>query len=147
MKVYRWKFFCTAVMSAALLIGENIVAKAQYSGGTHSQSSAMMGKKGSKATLTATLIDAEKKAQKKEATVQVTVTGVVLIDPAKVKEKPRAGQGHLHYRVDDGPVIATTATKLSFHELTSGAHRITVMLAGNDHNPLGPEQTLDVNIP
>ena len=139
MKVYNWKLFCTAVISAALLIGGNIVANAQ--------SSAMMAKQGSKATLTATLIDAEKKAQKKTATVQVTVTGVDLIDPAKVNEIPRAGQGHLHYRVDDGPVIATTATKLSFHELTSGVHHITVMLAGNDHNPLGPEQTLDVNIP
>jgi hypothetical protein len=138
MKVYKAKLFCTAVMSALLICG-NIGLKAQSSG--------MMAKKGSKATLTATLIDAEKKAQKKSATVQVTVTGIALIDPAKVNEKPRAGQGHLHYRVDDGPVIATTTTKLSFHELTSGPHHITVMLAANDHNPLGPEQTLDVNIP
>jgi hypothetical protein len=138
MKTHNWKLFCTAVMSAALLVCGTIGAKAQSSG---------MAKKGSKPTLTATLIDAEKKAQKKTATVQVTVTGVVLIDPAKVNEKPRTGQGHLHYRVDDGPVIATTTTKLSFHELTSGLHHITVMLAANDHNPLGPEQTLDVNIP
>jgi hypothetical protein len=49
----------------------------------------------------------------------------------------RAGQGHLHYRVDDGPVIATTVTELSFHELAPGPHRFEVTLVGNDHQPLG----------
>ncbi len=98
-------------------------------------------------TLTAVLVDAEKKAKEQTATVQVTVTGVQLIDPASVKEHPAKGQGHLHYRVDDGPVIATPTPKLSFHGLTSGQHKILVMLAGNDHKPLGPEQTLTVTIP
>lgn len=101
----------------------------------------------SMATLTATLVDAEKKAAEKAATVQVKTSGIRLIDPAMVKEKPHAGQGHLHYQVDSGPVIATTTTKLSFHELSPGPHKITVMLAGNDHSPLGPQQTLDVTIP
>jgi hypothetical protein len=85
--------------------------------------------------LTAKLVDAEKKAQEKAATVQVQVSGVKLIDPAAAKEQPRKGQGHLHYRVDGGPVIATTSTKLSFHELTSGEHKIVVTLAANDHKP------------
>ena len=98
-------------------------------------------------SLTARLIDADNKAKKKAATVEVTVKGVSLIDPATVGEKPKAGQGHLHYRVDDGPVIATTATKLSFHELTSGTHKIVVMLAANDHTPLGPQETLTVTVP
>lgn len=98
-------------------------------------------------TLTATLVDAEKKAAQKAATVEVKTTGIDLIDPAKANEVAKAGQGHLHYQVDDGPVIATTTTKLSFHGLSSGAHKIVVMLAGNDHNPLGPQQTLDVTIP
>jgi Family of unknown function (DUF6130) len=77
----------------------------------------------------------------------VTVAGIKLIDPAAVMEKPRTGHGHLHYQVDNGPIIATTTTKLSFHGLTPGNHKIVVMLAGNDHNPLGPQQTLDVTIP
>ena len=98
-------------------------------------------------TLTATLVDAEKKAAQKAATVEVKTTGIDLMDPAKVNEMAKAGQGHLHYQVDGGPVIATTATKLSFHGLSSGAHKIVVMLAGNDHNPLGPQQTLEVTIP
>jgi hypothetical protein len=80
-----------------------------------------------------------------EAIVQVEVKGVDLIDPAKTGEKPAAGQGHLHYRVDRQPIIATTATKLSFHELGPGPHTIEVMLAANDHTPLGPTTTLRLN--
>ena len=100
-----------------------------------------------KPTLDASLTDAEKLAQKGSATVQVQTSGIELVDPASVQEKPRDGQGHLHYRVDDGPVIATTTPKLSFHELAPGAHRIEVTLAGNDHHPLGPSKTLRVTIP
>jgi hypothetical protein len=95
----------------------------------------------------ASLTDAEAKARKREATVQVVVTGVQMVDPASVQEKPRAGQGHLHYRVDDGPVIATTSTKLSFHDLARGEHRIEVTLAGNDHEPLLPPEQLRVTVP
>lgn len=98
-------------------------------------------------TLNAVLIDASKKAQKRSATVEVKVRGVKLVDPALDKEKPVRGHAHLHYRVDDGPVIATTATKLSFHELKSGPHRISVMLAASDHSPLGPAETLTVTVP
>ena len=98
-------------------------------------------------TLDAQLLNPVELAKKKAASVQVRVTGIELIDPASVGEKPKAGQGHLHYRVDDGPVIATTATKLSFHELTPGQHHIVVLLAGNDHRPLGPSKSLDLEVP
>lgn len=97
--------------------------------------------------LSATLSDPEKKAQEGTPTVEVKVAGIQLIDPAAVNEQPQQGQGHLHYQVDNGPVIATTTTKLSFHELSLGSHKITVMLVGNDHQPLGPRETLTVNIP
>lgn len=97
--------------------------------------------------LTATLVDQEKKAQENAATVEVKVTGVQMVDPAKTGERKQRNQAHLHYKVDDGPIIATTATKLSFHELTPGEHTIVVMLAANDHSPLGPQQTLRVVIP
>jgi hypothetical protein len=97
--------------------------------------------------LLAKLSDAEKKAQEHTATVEVRVAGIQLIDPAAVNEQPQQGQGHLHYQVDTGPVIATTTTKLSFHELSSGSHEITVMLVSSDHQPLGPRETLPVIIP
>jgi hypothetical protein len=99
------------------------------------------------AALSATLSDPEMKAQERTATVEVKVVGIQLIDPAAVHEEPQQGQGHLHYQVDNGPVVATTTTKLSFHELSMGSHKITVMLVGNDHQPLGPRETLTVNVP
>jgi hypothetical protein len=98
-------------------------------------------------SLTATLVDPEAKAKKQAATVKVTTKGVRIVDPAVSGEKPIKGQGHLHYQVDDGPIIATTALKLSFHGLKPGAHGIMVQLAANDHGPLGPAQTLSVTIP
>jgi hypothetical protein len=98
-------------------------------------------------SMDAKLVDPEKNAAKKAATVIVTVTGVEMTDPSSVGEKPMKGQGHLHYRVDDGPIIATTSTKLSFHDLKVGAHTFEVVLAANDHNPLGPKQTLKVTVP
>src|SRR5688500_7005084 len=100
-----------------------------------------------KATMTAKLVDAEQKAAQRAATVEITTSGVELIDPAMANEKPVPGQGHLHYQVDKGPVIATPSAKLSFHELTPGSHTILVVLAGNDHKPLGPQQQLTVTVP
>jgi hypothetical protein len=102
---------------------------------------------GMRPTMTAELVDPEKKAADRTATVEVTVSGIELIDPATAMEKHVAGQGHLHYQLDMGPIIATPTRKLSFHELPPGSHTIVVMLAGNDHKPLGPQERLTVNIP
>jgi hypothetical protein len=134
----------SVVTLSVLAMAYGMVVNAQY--GSTSKTTTKAAQKET-STLTAKLVDAEKKAQQKAATVDVKVTGIKLIDPATVNEKPATGQGHLHYQVDDGPVIATTTTKLSFHGLASGPHKIVVMLAGNDHNPLGPHETLNVTIP
>ena len=101
----------------------------------------------SKATLTAKLIDPDKKAAEQTAVVEVTVTGVQLVDPAMANEKPAPGQAHLHYQLDKGPVIAAPTAKLRWHELTPGPHSITVMLSGNDHKPLGPQAQLSITVP
>ena len=98
-------------------------------------------------TLKATLVDAAKKAAANTATVQVIVSGVKLIDPDKTHGQVKKGEGHLHYQLDNGPVIATTAPKLSFHGLSSGPHTLVVMLAGNNHEPLGPKEVLTFEIP
>jgi hypothetical protein len=92
-------------------------------------------------------VDSEQKAKKQTATVQVTVGGIRLVDPDSVQARAKAGEGHLHYQVDNGPVIATTATKLSFHNLGEGQHSLVVTLVGNDHNPLGSQETIAVVIP
>jgi hypothetical protein len=99
------------------------------------------------AKMTAVLVEPEKKAKEKAATVKVTATGVKIVDPAASGEKAVPGEAHLHYTVDDAPTVATTSTKLSFHGLKPGKHTIKVVLAGNDHSPLGPEETLSVTIP
>jgi hypothetical protein len=98
-------------------------------------------------SLTAKLVDPEAKAKKQAATVTVAIRGVLIVDPSISGEKPIKGEGHLHYQVDDGPIVATTAPKLSFHGLKPGSHSIMVQLAANDHSPLGPEQKLSVTIP
>lgn len=97
--------------------------------------------------LVATLVDADRKAKERSAVVEVDVGGLALTDPAATSQAPMANQGHIHYRVDNGPVIATTAPKLSFHGLSKGQHKITISLAGNDHRPLGLEQVLWVTVP
>jgi hypothetical protein len=96
--------------------------------------------------MTVSLVDPEKNGARGAATVVVKVQGVTLTDPATVNELPKAGQAHLHYQIDDGPVVATTAPKLSYHGLKAGDHRILVMLAANDHSPLGPQETLAVKV-
>jgi hypothetical protein len=100
-----------------------------------------------KPSMTAKLIDADKKAAGRAATVEVTTSGIELVDPAISMEKAVAGQGHLHYQLDKGPIVATPTAKLSFHELAPGPHTIVVMLAGNDHKPLGPQEQLTVTVP
>jgi hypothetical protein len=125
----------TITLTAFLVMTSSIETEAQAPGGA------------ARPTMTAKLVDPEKKAAGRAATVEVTTSGVELVDPATAGEKPMAGQGHLHYQVDNGPVVATPAAKLSFHELMPGTHTIVVVLAGNDHKPLGPQQRLTVTIP
>jgi len=107
----------------------------------------MQGAAAEQVSLSAELVDARQKAQQKAATVQVRVSGVQVLDPAASGERPQPGQAHFHYQLDDGPIIATTAPKLSFHELSPGRHTISVVMADNAHRPLGPRQTLSVTIP
>lgn len=148
-----FKVIALAAVVLGLLAGSNPAAVAAPHDGPHKKTTGghLSGRAqdggGRQVTFKASLVDPEKKARRKEATVRVEVTGVELVDPASVNEQPKAGQGHLHYQVDDGPVIATTAAKLSFHGLTSGRHRIVVTLAANDHSPAGQQETLTVTIP
>ena len=140
----RFAFALTlSAMVLSLSLGANAQDKPNSGSGHHDKSQAV----GQPATLNASLIDAEKNAKDKSATVEVRVSGVKLIDPAMTNKRPTMGEGHLHYQVDNGPVIATTTPKLSFHELTPGKHKIVVVLANNDHSPAGPQQTLEITVP
>ncbi|HKY63543.1 MAG TPA: hypothetical protein VJR29_09000 [bacterium] len=98
-------------------------------------------------TFDAKLVDPAVKAKTKSATVDTKVAGTHMVDPDSTNGKPAPGQNHLHYQLDNGPIIATTATKLSFHNLSPGPHTIKVTLAENDHTPVGRENVLTVTIP
>lgn len=143
------QFVGTVSTLVALAFYLNVSANAQYAPKVSKspRERLVSQERAGSATLTASLVDPETSAKEKSATVQVRVSGVKLIDPAMTNKRPTKGQGHLHYRVDSGPVIATTTTKLSFHELTPGKHQIVVMLANNDHSPAGPQQTLEITVP
>ncbi|MEK6303809.1 MAG: hypothetical protein AABO41_24145 [Acidobacteriota bacterium] len=136
---------CALMISLSLVLALAVAAHAEPT--SHESNPAARNAFPQPGTLTAVLVDPAENAKEKTATVKVEVTGVKLIDPALTNKRPTKGEGHLHYRVDNGPVIATTATKLSFHELTPGQHKIVVMLANNDHSPSGLEQTLAITIP
>lgn len=96
-------------------------------------------------TLSAELVQPKLKASRGVATVKTEVIGLGIVDAVKAKNQPR--QTQLQYQIDAGPEIATTAPKLSFHDLPSGKHEITVKLIDNNHRPLGPQETLEVAIP
>jgi len=97
----------TVATLVALAVCINLSASAHYAPkeSKSSRKSLVSQERAGSATLTASLIDPETTAKEKTATVQVSVTGVKLIDPAMTNKRPTKGQGHLHYRVDSGPVI------------------------------------------
>jgi hypothetical protein len=97
--------------------------------------------------LDAELMNEALNGRKAAAVIRVAVSGVELVDPDEAGAEPVAGQAHLLYRLDGGPVVATTARKLAFRELAPGSHSVAVLLAGNDGAPLGPQETLAVLIP
>ena len=97
--------------------------------------------------LDAELINEPANARNASAVIRVAVSGIDLVDPDDAGADARAGQGHLEYRLDGGPVIATTVSKLAFQELAPGSHNVVVSLAGNDGEPLGPKETVPILIP
>src|SRR5437764_72502 len=80
------------------------------------------------------------------ATIKVDVKGVKLakLGESKTSEaayKPgeASRDDHLHYQLDNGPVIATPTDELTFADLPSGSHTVTVTLVDRHHNPVGPQ--------
>jgi uncharacterized protein DUF6130 len=101
----------------------------------------------SQPTIAAHLVDEQKNALKSTAIVEVTTDGIRLIDPALAVKGAGKTEGHVHYQVDDGFVIATPDTKLAFHGLSPGQHRIAITLADDNHKPIGSPVVLSVTIP
>jgi hypothetical protein len=97
--------------------------------------------------LKATLVDPQENAKMHKAVVKVETDGVEMTDPATANHEPQLDHAHLQYRLDDGPVQNTTAKIWTFGHLSSGKHRITITLAGNDNHQLGEAKILPVDIP
>jgi hypothetical protein len=94
------------------------------------------------------LLNPAHEAQEAAMAVQVSeIQGVKIVDPDKEKEQPKTGEAHIHYQLDNGPIVATTVQKLTFHGLTPGKHTITITLAANNHAALTDPQKLDFDIP
>lgn len=114
---------------------------------TERRSKMMQGASLEASSFSAQLVNTVSSPNKRSVSVLVNVAGLAMTDPQIARGEAMAGQGHIRYQVDNGPEIATIAPKLDFHRLASGAHTIKVMLVGNDHKLLGPQQTLKVLIP
>jgi hypothetical protein len=95
-------------------------------------------------SLNAILVDPDAQSKDHAAMVHVTLSGISLTEPGG---QASPGQGHIHYQLDNHPSVATTATDLSFQNLSSGPHKIVISLAGNNHALLGPSQTVSFQIP
>ena len=92
--------------------------------------------------LKARLVSMDERAAMHEALVEIDVTGLPAAGTARMTKAPL-----ILYRVDDGPVIATSERRMSFHQLDPGEHTITVALETADHIALGPKQTLHLRVP
>lgn len=73
-------------------------------------------------------------------------TGDTAGDTAGDTGEPPVASGHVHILVDDAYVDYTSATTYTVTGLASGARTLTVALADEDHNLLGPSDSVDVAI-
>ena len=80
------------------------------------------------------------------AVVQADVEGVLLADPTDPQYKMR-DQGHIQFRLDQGPYILPLGNRIAFEGLTPGKHNIEVMLADNSYRPMGPKVELEITVP
>jgi len=90
----------------------------------------------------AKLIRPEKNIRLRRASVEVTLKDFRLKEPSPVPQEAVRGEGHLEYRLDAGPVIASASPRMDFLNLSDGPHQIIVTLVGNDNKPVGPQKVL-----
>jgi hypothetical protein len=92
--------------------------------------------------------------------VAVTVRAFSLVD--KLGDKAKKGEGHVHYYLDADPIPttagkpaittddktyhATLATNHTWKDVEPGKHTLGVQLVNNDHTPLEPPVTHQIEI-
>lgn len=107
----------------------------------------LVGQSGLGPLMTANLVDVEKNAKQHRAVVHVETDGVEMVDPAAVHNEPKLDEAHIQYRLDQGSIQNSTSKNWTFENLSSGEHRIDVVLASNDNHELGKAKTLKVRVP
>lgn len=131
-------FFFLAVVGLAFAV--NLYADDQYSSTPSTPTST---KAKGDVTLTVKLVDEAMLSKDKMAKVEVGVTGVKLMSEHKGSHMG----SHLHYQIDDSPIIVTSTPTLSFANLTPGKHTINVTVVDAKHSPLAGPETVEINIP
>jgi hypothetical protein len=97
--------------------------------------------------LVASLVNPDMNARNHKAVIEVQTDGLKIVDPAAVNDEPSVDEGHIEYRLDNGPIENTTSKTWSFEHLSAGEHLIRVALVTSDNHQIGKESKLRVKIP
>jgi hypothetical protein len=135
MQMIKTAIYYTVLMALALSF--NIFADDQYT----SQQTTTKAK--GNVTITAKSVDEAMLAKDKMAKVEVNVSGTKLASG----HKAMTSGAHLHYQIDNGPIIVTSEPSLSFANLTAGSHTISVTVVDAKHSPLSDPATVELTIP
>ncbi len=107
----------------------------------------MAGQSGLGPVMTAKLVDQEQNAKHHRAVIQIETDGVRLVDAASADHQPRLDEGHIRYRVDNGPEQNSTSKTITLENLPSGTRLIHVDLMDSTEAKMGRSTTLKVEIP
>ena len=92
------------------------------------------------------LVEPAKFAAQHQAMVEAALYGLQLVDP-NPHQAPNEHQGHIVYRVDNGPEQTAVTQRFTIGGLAPGRHTIVVHLADNQGHAISPETRLPVEIP
>lgn len=99
------------------------------------------------AEVTAELVKPAANSKRGVALLSIHVIGLQIVDPIEVDEVPKAGEGHVHVQLNDGPILAVPSLKMRLTHIAPGQHVIKVMLHANDHSPIGSGTEVPLLIP
>lgn len=97
--------------------------------------------------VTAELVKPAANSKKGVALLSIHVIGLQIVDPIEVDEIPKAGEGHVHVQLNDGPILAVPSLHMRLTRIPPGQHVIKVMLHANDHSPIGSGTEVSFLIP
>lgn len=107
----------------------------------------LAGQAGMGPLLVAALVDPKNNAKNHNVVIEVQTDGISIVDPATVHGKPKSHEGHLQYRLDNGPIENTTSKTWRFEHLPPGEHLIRVALASSDNHQIGETRSLRIKVP